>query len=245
MTSKQPVAPASPSGLVRVVAWLGGAAFAASLAYCAYFVAVTLQRPAPWAGAGAAVRAALIDTALFTLFAGHHSVMARWRPKSRLTRSVGSELERPLYVWTASLLLALTCAAWQGVPGSLYRTAGLTAWLLRGIEAAGVVLTAVSARVIDPLELAGIRQLDQPQVRAPIQARGPYRWVRHPIYLGWMLIVFAAPHLTMNRLLFALLSSAYLVMAIPWEERSLVRTFGDEYAAYQRMVKWRVVPGVY
>ncbi|HVB39122.1 MAG TPA: isoprenylcysteine carboxylmethyltransferase family protein [Vicinamibacterales bacterium] len=232
-------------GLTRLAAWLGGAAFAGSLAYCARFLAVTLQQSAPWTGTGAAVRAVVVDLGLFGLFAVHHSLLARPALKSRLAAAVGSKRERPLYVWSASLLLVLTCAAWQSVPGAFPPVAEPAAWLLRVVEAAGILLTAVSARVIDPLELAGIRQLDQPEAHAPIQARGPYRWVRHPIYLGWMLFVFAAPHLTMNRLLFAVVSSAYLVVAIPWEERSLVRTFGEEYRAYQRRVRWRVVPGVY
>ena len=74
---------------------------------------------------------------------------------------------------------------------------------------------------------------------------GPYRWVRHPIYLGWLLLVFGVPHMTATRLAFAAISSAYLVVAIPFEERSLVETFGDEYRRYQQAVRWRLVPGVW
>ncbi|MDE3155753.1 MAG: isoprenylcysteine carboxylmethyltransferase family protein [Acidobacteriota bacterium] len=233
------------NALTRAAAWLGGAAFAGSLAYCAWFFLVTLRHPAPWTGVAPAARAVAVDVGLFALFAAPHSLLARPGLKSRIAALVGETRERPLYVWSASLLLALTCAAWQPIPGTLWHVAGPAAWLLAALEIAGVLLTVVAARVIDPLELAGIRQLDQPQARAPIQARGPYRLVRHPIYLGWMLIVFAAPQMTMNRLLFAAISSGYLVVAIPWEERSLVRTFGEEYAAYQRQVRWRVVPGIY
>ena len=74
---------------------------------------------------------------------------------------------------------------------------------------------------------------------------GPFGLVRHPIYLGWILIVFGAPLMTMSRLLFAVISSAYLVLAIPWEEASLVEAFGERYRAYQRQVRWRLVPGVW
>ncbi len=235
MTSENPTGPAEPptGRLTRAVAWLGGAAFAGSLAYCAYFFVVTLQQAPPWTGAGAAARAVLADVGLFALFAAPHSLLARPRLKRRIVALVGSKRERPLYVWSASLLLVLTCAAWQPVPGVLPSLTGPLAWLLYAVQLAGILLTAVSARVIDPLELAGIRQIDQPQALAPIQARGPYRWVRHPIYLGWMLIVFATPRPTMSHLLFAVISSAYLAIAIPWEERSLIDTFGEEVRGLQ------------
>ena len=69
--------------------------------------------------------------------------------------------------------------------------------------------------------------------------------VRHPLYLGWMLVVFGAPLMTANRLLFATISSGYLILAIPWEESSLVEGHGDRYRHYQRAVRWRVLPGVW
>jgi len=69
--------------------------------------------------------------------------------------------------------------------------------------------------------------------------------VRHPIYLGWMLVVFGAPTMTTNRMLFAAVSSCYLLVAIPWEERSLVAEFGEAYRAYRRQVRWRILPGVW
>ncbi len=74
---------------------------------------------------------------------------------------------------------------------------------------------------------------------------GPYGWVRHPIYLGWMLMVFGTPAMTATRLAFAVISSAYLVIAIWWEERSLVEVFGERYRRYQRDVRWRMIPFVY
>jgi protein-S-isoprenylcysteine O-methyltransferase Ste14 len=69
--------------------------------------------------------------------------------------------------------------------------------------------------------------------------------VRHPIYLGWILLVFGAPLMTMSRLVMAVVSSAYLVMAIPWEERSLIESFGDRYREYQRRVTSRLIPYVW
>jgi methanethiol S-methyltransferase len=109
----------------------------------------------------------------------------------------------------------------------------------------GVWLTLRSAGVIDPLELAGIRQVLGP-VRPPsFKVFGPYHLVRHPIYFGWALMTFGAPLMTGTRLSFAVISTAYLVIAIPFEERSLIDVFGDEYRAYQTRVRWRMVPGVY
>jgi len=72
-----------------------------------------------------------------------------------------------------------------------------------------------------------------------------YGFVRHPLYFAWVLMVFAAPSMTGTRLVFAVLSTAYLAMAIPWEERTLVQVFGPEYEAYRRAVRWRMLPGIY
>jgi len=78
-----------------------------------------------------------------------------------------------------------------------------------------------------------------------LEVGGPYRYVRHPIYLGWVLLVFAAPTMPMGRLLFAAVSTLYLVVAVPFEERSLVAEFGPAYRDYQRQVRWRLVPGLW
>jgi protein-S-isoprenylcysteine O-methyltransferase Ste14 len=98
---------------------------------------------------------------------------------------------------------------------------------------------------MNPLELAGIAQATGRQSTGTIQIVGPFRVVRHPIYLGWMLMVLLTPLMTANRLLFAVVSSAYLILAIPWEEKSLVEGHGDPYREYQRTVRWRVLPGIW
>jgi protein-S-isoprenylcysteine O-methyltransferase Ste14 len=120
---------------------------------------------------------------------------------------------------------------------------------------AGLVLTLRSAARIDVWDLAGVRQAraasstpsttGRPSVAPALEVRGAYRWVRHPIYLGWVLMIFGAPFMTTGRLLFAGVSTAYLVAAIPLEERSLTEEFGPAYTAYQRQVRWRLVPGVW
>jgi protein-S-isoprenylcysteine O-methyltransferase Ste14 len=158
-------------------------------------------------------------------------------------------LERSLFVWAASLLLTVVCVAWQPLPGSLYQQQGALAAAHLAVVGFGVLLTALGARVLDPLELAGIRQALHQRRPGPandeLVTHFPYNLVRHPIYLGWVLIVFGVPHMTVSRLLMAVLSTGYLVIAVPWEERLLVRTFGPAYEVYRRQVRWRIVPFLY
>lgn len=229
-----------PPARAPLVAWLGGAAFVASLGYFAWSYFVRFGRPTEGADL---IRPLLADLGLFTAFALHHSLLARTGAKRWVARRAPAGLERSLYVWISSALFVVVCAAWRDVPGELYRHAGLASvphWLLVGL---GGWITARAAAILDPLELAGIR----PARLAPggFRAAGPYGLVRHPIYLGWLLLVFGVPEMTGTRLAFAVISSAYLVVAVPLEERSLVEAFGDEYRRYQRLVRWRLVPGVW
>lgn len=233
------------SRLARLSAWTGGAVFAGSLLYYAYFFFVTLGQPVASDEAHRLVPALLANTALFGAFAVHHSVMARSGAKAWLSTHLSPALERTAYNWVASLMLIGVCAWWWRVPGVVYAQDGAGWVLLSLVQLAGLVLTLGGAAVIDPLELGGIRQA-RGERRAPaFKVIGPFRLVRHPIYLGWMLIVFGTPVMTVDRLMWAVISSAYLVVAIPWEERSLIETFGDTYRDYQRRVRWRIVPGVY
>ena len=183
-----------------------------------------------------------IDAVLFTAFAAHHSVFARDPVKRWLTRVVPERLLRSVYVWLASLLLIGVCAAWQPVGGEIYRVRGWQALALAAVQVAGVLIIASAVRAIDALELAGIR----PHTAADsLQFRGPYRWVRHPLYLGWLLATFGPAHMTGDRLVFAGISLFYLVIAVPFEERSLIGTFGEPYLRYRELVRWRIVPYVY
>ncbi len=221
----------------RAFVWTGGAVFVASLAGCAWWYLVPLGQVRPGAGWPPVVR----DTALVTIFALHHSVFARDSIKQRL-RAIPPRLLRSVYVWIASLLLILLCALWQPIGAEFYDAAGATAVTAAIAQLSGVLLIARAVARIDPLELAGIHPARQADA---LQVDGPYRWVRHPLYLGWILAVFGAGHLTGDRLAFAVLTSIYLVVAVPLEERSMRRSFGDEYARYQRAVRWRIIPFLY
>jgi methanethiol S-methyltransferase len=221
----------------HAIVWTGGAAFVASLALCAATYLVAFGRPHPFGG----WQPIAADAALFALFAAHHSLFARERVKRAIALAVPPLMVRSLYVWTASLLLALVCLFWQPVGGELYDRHGAPAIAHAVVQLAGVWLVARSVARIDGLELAGIR----PPAAGGLQVGGPYRLVRHPLYLGWMLIVFGAAGMSGDRLAFAALTSAYLIIAVQWEERSLTRTFGEEYARYKRHVRWRLIPFIY
>ncbi|MEW6323559.1 MAG: isoprenylcysteine carboxylmethyltransferase family protein [Acidobacteriota bacterium] len=229
--------------MLRACAWLGGVTFVASLAYGGWFYLVELAVPA--APGTPVAPAAAIDVALFTAFALHHSAMARSGAKAWIARHVSPAAERTLYVWVSSLLFLGVCLAWQPLPGTAYTAPAPVAWLLRGGQILGVWLTLRGASVVDPLELAGIRQAVRRERAVALRIVGPFRLVRHPIYLGWIFMVWCAPHMTMNRLLFAAVSTAYLALAIPFEERSLVAAHGNAYRAYQREVRWRLLPGLW
>ena len=220
-----------------VVRWAGGAVFVLALLFCGYTFVAVWNRPAPFDAAAIA-----IDAALFTAFAAHHSVFAREPVKRRLARVLPERLLRSVYVWAASLLLVGVCAAWQPVGGELYRARGWQAMALAAVQMAGVLIVASAVRAVDALELAGIRLH---AAADSLQVRGPYRWVRHPLYLGWFLATFGPAHMTGDRLVFAGISLFYLLIAVPFEERSLIASFGEPYLRYRQLVRWRIVPYVY
>jgi methanethiol S-methyltransferase len=217
--------------------WLGGAMFVSALAYCAYSYAFPWGRTLPFTPTAIAA-----DAALFTVFALHHSLFARDAVKRLTARVVPDALVRSLYVWLASLLLVAVCAVWRPVGGDIYRHAGALAVMHAVLQLAGVTIIVQTVRLIDPLELAGIRL--HPDTEA-LQIVGPYRWVRHPIYAGWLLLTFGAAHMTGDRLSFATISTLYLLIAMPFEERSLRKSFGKQYDEYCRLVRYRLVPYVY
>ena len=227
----------------RVFVWLGGALFVASLAYCAYSFIVPWSHPSPATPETATWFSVSWNATLLSVFALHHSLLARERAKQLIAEHVPPQLIRSVYVWTASALLILVCAWWRPIGGELYRVTGAGAWGFGAVQACGLWLTAMAVRGLDPLELAGIHPLSEEA--GALQVTGPYGIVRHPLYLGWVLMVFGAAHMTGDRLAFAVITTLYLVVAVPWEERSLGRTFGDDYARYQRAVRWRIVPFIY
>lgn len=227
----------------RLAAWLGGGAFVVALATGAWTFVVTLATPgAPPVALAPAIAWNVFG---FSVFALHHSALARSPARAWVARHTGPALERSAYVWIASLLFLAVCLAWQRVPGVLYEASGGWRVLLLAAQALGVALTVGGARVLDVLDLAGIRQVARAPRPIVIRVVWPFTWVRHPLYLGWALMVGAAAPMTVDRAVWALVSTLYLVIAIPWEERSLSAAAGPAYSAYCRQVRWRMVPGLY
>ena len=222
--------------------WASAALFVVSLGYCLFKYTVTFgevtagpRRP----------HDILWNFSLFSAFALHHSVFARASVRSFVARMVPRDAERRFYVAIASVLLIAVCVWWRPIPGVAWNLEGASRWLAYAVQAAGLWLTLQSAAVLGIRELAGLAPTSS-VTTAPVEFKttGPYGWVRHPIYLAWCLMVLAAPSMTLTRLEFALVSTLYLVVAIPLEERTMAGS-GDAYARYAQRVRWRMVPWVY
>jgi protein-S-isoprenylcysteine O-methyltransferase Ste14 len=226
----------------HVFAWSGAALFALSLGYFLFAYGVTFGEIAThslsWRDVGT-------NLLLFGVFGLHHSVFARPPVRSRVAALLPAHLERSAYVWVASAMLIAVCAWWRPLPGAAWQVDGPAVWPLRALTAAGIWLIFRSTVIIDVWDLAGIRTARQPGAVGPFRAEGPYARVRHPIYAGWFLIVFSVGTMTTTRLLFAVASCAYLLVAIPVEERTLRATSGGAYDRYAQQVRWKLVPGVY
>ncbi len=223
---------------------VGGGVFVASLLYFSYVYLGRFGRPVD-SGAPVA-NAVAVNVALFVLFAAHHSLFARARAKRGVADLVSSNYERSVYVWGSSLLFGTVCALWQPVPGVLWAVpAGLTPIVLAA-EIGGGALSVLSARRLDVLDLAGLRQAASAPAAVPALIRtGPYGLVRHPVYLGWIIFVWVTPVMTGTRLVFAAVSTLYLAVAVVFEERDLAQHFGPGYAEYRREVRWKMLPFVY
>ena len=229
----------------RISVLIGGGVFVVSLLYFVYAYLGRFGRVVN--GSAPLLTPLLVNVSLFTLFAMHHSVFARARAKGAVARLVSSAYERSVYVWASSLLFLAVCSLWQPIPGVLWAApAGLSPFVL-AVELGGAVLSVVSARQLDVLDLAGLRQAARRDQSGPpaLIRTGPYGLVRHPVYLGWFILVWVTPVMTGTRLVFAAVSSLYLALAVPLEERDLTQLFGPGYADYQRQVRWKIVPFVY
>jgi protein-S-isoprenylcysteine O-methyltransferase Ste14 len=230
-----------------LTAWAGAAVFFVALLWAVYAYAIGFDRRAVRLSAPAAIA---FNVAVFSVFALHHSLLARAGAKRRVMSWTGPELERSVYTWIASLLFITVCAWWEPVPGTIYALTGPGRLLAYGVQIAGVLLTIRASAALDMLELAGVRQVQHAGAgtsarTTTLETGGLYGVVRHPLYAAWALMVFGAPDMTATRATFAIVSTMYLVAAIPWEERSLARTFGPAYDEYRRQVRWRMIPWVY
>jgi len=183
-----------------------------------------------------------IDLALIGFFAVHHSVAARPWFKQWLTRLVPAPIERSTYVLGSALALILLFWLWQPTRGNLWDFESTFARsALHGLFAIGWLTILGSTFLLNHFDLFGLRQVwlyfcDQKYTPLKFITPGPYRFVRHPLYVGWLLTFWATPTMSIIHLLFALGMTAYILVAIPLEERDLVKFLGKDYAAYRRRV---------
>ena len=191
---------------------------------------------------GSVAIALAIDAGLLTLFAVQHSVMARKWFKEWWTRIVPTPIERSTYVLFSSLALILLFWQWRPIGVVVWSVEDPTARLvLRALFAFGFGLVLVSTFLINHFDLFGLRQvwlflLGRPYSELRFGTPGPYRLVRHPLYVGWLFAFWMTPTMTIAHLLFSVATTAYILLAIQWEERDLVREHGDSYQAYRRAV---------
>jgi methanethiol S-methyltransferase len=183
--------------------------------------------------------AILINVSLLLLFAVQHNVMARKWFKDWWTRFVPRPIERSTYVAVSSLILLLLYWQWRPIPEVVWHvdsTIGLG--ILRVLYFGGWALVLVSSFVIDHFELFGLKQVWQhykgrEHLSAPFSERSLYRWVRHPLMLGFLIAFWSAPTMTLGRLLFALMATVWILIAIQIEERDLQRFLGEPYRDYR------------
>jgi protein-S-isoprenylcysteine O-methyltransferase Ste14 len=193
--------------------------------------------------------AVIINLLLMTLFAVQHSVMARQRFKAWWTQFVPKPGERSTYVLFASLSLLLLFWQWRPLPSVMWDVANPDlAVTLVTVSLAGWVLVFTSTFIINHFELFGLHQVTNHLVgkeAAPPRFKTPllYKFVRHPIYLGFIIAFWAAPTMTAGHLLFAAVTTAYIFVGIALEEHDLVDLFGDEYRQYKQrvsmLIPWR------
>jgi protein-S-isoprenylcysteine O-methyltransferase Ste14 len=230
----------------RVIAFVYGAVsyaiFFATFLYAAGFIGnFVVPKTLDGAPVGSLGTSLLIDLGLLGLFAVQHSVMARPAFKRMWTRIVPEAVERSTYVLASSLALILLFWAWRPLGGVVWDVQNpVGRGLLHAGFAFGWLLVLVATFLINHFDLFGLRQVwlhlrGRPYQPLPFRTPGPYRLVRHPLYVGWFFAFWSTPTMTATHLLFAVMTTTYILIAIQFEERDLVAAL-PEYASYRARV---------
>jgi methanethiol S-methyltransferase len=183
-----------------------------------------------------------VDIALLGAFAVQHSVMARRWFKERWTRIVPTEIERSTYVLFASVALGLLCWQWRPLGGQVWLVTQPAARMaLWTVFAYGWAQVLVVTFLINHFDLFGLRQVwlalkGRPYTKVKFVTPAPYRFVRHPLYLGFLIAFWLTPNMTIAHFGFAAMTTAYILLAIQFEERDLAHDLGADYEEYKRQV---------
>ena len=189
----------------------------------------------------AVARALLIDAGLLLLFALQHSVMARPTFKRWWTQFVPEPAERSTYVLFSSVALAALFWYWQPIGGSIWHIDNpIGQGIMYALFIMGFLTVLYTSFLINHFDLFGLRQVwlhfrGQPYTTLKFTTPGPYKIVRHPLYVGWLLCFWATPAMTSAHAVMAVLTTAYILVAIQLEERNLTDAFPD-YARYRKGV---------
>ncbi len=221
-------------GVIAYVGFFGVSLYA--VGFIGGFLTPTQLDGAPTHSLGVALS---IDVALLAAFALQHSGMARPAFKRWWTHFVPQAAERSTYVLVSNLAVLALFVAWQPIGGVIWATTGAVRIGIIGVYLLGWALLFYSSCLIDHFDLFGLRQVwrrftNRAYVAPKFHTPGLYRIVRHPLYIGWLMIFWAAPTMTVAHLMFALTTTAYILGAIRLEERDLLDAFGRDYAEYRR-----------
>lgn len=186
--------------------------------------------------------ALLINAGLLALFAIQHSVMARKGFKEKITKIIPQAAERSTYVLFSSIAVILLYWLWQPMGVAIWNVQDPTLQLiLNGLMMIGWLIVLVTTFLINHFDLFGLRQVwlfwrKKEYKPLGFVTPGPYKVIRHPLYLGWLIMFWATPVMTIAHLLFAIATTAYIFIAIVLEEKDLVREHGKKYINYRRSV---------
>jgi protein-S-isoprenylcysteine O-methyltransferase Ste14 len=188
---------------------------------------------------GAFALAMIVNVALFALFGLQHSIMARPGFKQRWTRIVPKPIERSTYTLLSSVILILLFWQWRPMPTYIWHVeAGAVRVALTGFCLVGFLIVLYTTFLIDHFDLFGLRQVflhmrDTEYTHKPFMTPSLYRMIRHPLYLGWMIAFWSTPDMSVGHLLFAAMGTAYMLIAIPMEEKDLAEFHGEDYKRWR------------
>lgn len=191
---------------------------------------------------GPLLNALIINVILLSIFAVQHSVMARPAFKTWWTKIIPEAAERSTYTLLSSLALVLLFYYWQPMGGIIWQVEGsIGQVILYSLFGFGWALVLLATFLINHFDLFGLRQVylnftGQEYTSLKFGTPGPYKLIRHPLYLGWLFAFWATPTMTVAHLAFAVITTVYILLAIRWEEDDLLTALGEDYANYRKTV---------